>query len=209
MNIKAELPFILILKQSFRDWSPGIGNFVKDKIKRALSELPVSKKVLTNAKWLPPPEGWLKVNFDGAIFKEKSLVGIGCIIRNDKGLVMAAFTQIIPLPTSVETVEVLAACSAIGFAQELSLDQIILEDDSETCINVLSKGGWESSSFGHIIKDINFFASTFKSLSFSHTCRLGNKVAHRLARSACNFPLFHAWMEDIPLDIVPVYVSEL
>ena len=149
------------------------------------------------------------MNFDGAIFKEKSLASIGCIIRNDKGLVMAAFTQVIPLPTSVEMVEVLAARSAIGFAQELSLDQIILEGDSETCINALSKGGWESSSFGHIIKDINFFASAIRSLSFSHTRRLGNKVAHRLARSACNFPIFHAWMEDIPPDIVPVYASEL
>lgn len=40
---------------------------------------------------------------------------------------MFAFTQMIPLPTSVETVEVLAARIAIGFVQELSLDQIILE----------------------------------------------------------------------------------
>ena len=149
------------------------------------------------------------MNFDGAIFKEKSLAGIGCIIQNDKGLVMAAFTQFILLPTLVETVEVLAAHSAIGFAQELSLDQIILEGNLETCINALSKGGWESSSFGHIIKDINFFASAFRSLFFSHTRRLGNKVAHRLARSACKFPHFHAWMEDIPPDIVPVYISEL
>ena len=35
---------------------------------------------------------------------------------------MAAFTQIILLPTLVETMEVLAVRSAIGFAQELSLD---------------------------------------------------------------------------------------
>ena len=64
----------------------------------------------------------MKVNFDGVIFREKSLAGLGCIIRNKKDLVMAAFTQIIPLPTLVETMEVLAVRSAIGFAQELSLD---------------------------------------------------------------------------------------
>ena len=101
---------------------------------------------------------------------------------------MAAFTQLIPLPTSIETVEVLAARSAIGFVEELSLDQIILEGYSEITINALSKGGWESSSFEHIIKDIKAFASAFNSLSFSHTHRLGNKVAHRLARPACKFP---------------------
>ena len=142
---------------------------------RATSKLLLSPKVPTTTRWLPPLAGYLKVNFGGAIFKEKSLAGLGCIIRNDKGLVMATFTQIIPLPTSVEAVEVLAARNATGFAQELSLDQIILEGDSETTIRALSRGGWESLSFGHIIKDINFFGLAFKSLSFSHTRRLGNK----------------------------------
>ena len=80
---------------------------------------------------------------------------------------------------------------------------------SKTCINALSIGGWESSSFGHIVKDINFFASAFRGLSFSHTRRLGNKVAHRLTRSACKFPQFHAWMEDIPPDIASVYFFDL
>lgn len=176
---------------------------------RASLEPPLARKSPTTVKWLPPPMGWLKVNFDGAIFKEKNLAGIGCIIRNDKGLVMAAFTQFIPLPTSVKTVEVLAVRSTIGFAKELSLDQIILEGDPKTCINVLSIGGWESFSFGHIVKDINFFASAFRGLSFSHTHWLRNRVAHRLARSAYKFPQFHSWMEDIPLDIVSVYFSDL
>ena len=72
---------------------------------RASLEPPLAKKSPTTVKWLPPPVGWLKVNFDGAIFKGKNVAGLGCIIRNDKGLVMAAFTQSIPLPTSVETVD--------------------------------------------------------------------------------------------------------
>ena len=66
--------------------------------------------------------GWVKVNFDEATFKEKNLASLGGIIRNNKGLVMATFTQTIPLPISVEMVEVLAARNAIGLAQELSLN---------------------------------------------------------------------------------------
>ena len=50
---------------------------------------------------------------------------------------MVAFTQIILLPTSVEMVEVLATRSAIGFAQELSLNQVIFEGDLETIIKAL------------------------------------------------------------------------
>ena len=53
-------------------------------------------------KWEPPPMDWFKINFDGAVFQEKGEAGLGIIIHNDHGLIMAALTQVIPLPTSVE-----------------------------------------------------------------------------------------------------------
>nr|POF19212.1 putative ribonuclease h protein [Quercus suber] len=52
---------------------------------------PSVKKVISS-RWSPPPMGWAKINFDGATFKDKNLAGLGGVIRNDKGLVMAAFT---------------------------------------------------------------------------------------------------------------------
>ena len=88
----------------------------------------------TLVKWLPPPVGWVKVNFDGALFKECDSAGLGVIIRNDLGLVMAASTHIIPLPTSVEMVEVLAARHAICLARELQFNKVIVEGDSEVVI---------------------------------------------------------------------------
>ena len=42
---------------------------------RAAAVLPLASKIPTNDRWLPPLGGWIKVNFDGAIFREKSLVG--------------------------------------------------------------------------------------------------------------------------------------
>ena len=80
------------------------------------------------------PTDWVKINFDGAIFQAKGEAGLGAIIRNDHGLVMAALTQVTPLPTSMEMVEVLAARRALSFAQELGFDHIILEGDSDIAI---------------------------------------------------------------------------
>nr|POF26931.1 hypothetical protein CFP56_37703 [Quercus suber] len=97
---------------------------------------------------------------------------------------MATFSQIIPLPTSIEMVEVLAARSAIAFAKDLSLKQVIFEGDLETIMRPLSKGGFDSSSYGHITRDIKFLSHGFQNCSFCHTLRHGNKVAHSLARSA-------------------------
>ena len=162
-----------------------------------------------SGSWTPPPPGWLKINFDGATFKDRKLAGLGGVIRNDNGLIMAAFTQTIPLPTSVEMVEVLAARSALVLAKELCLNQVLLESDSEIIINALSNGGRDSSSYGHILLDIKLLTPAFMGVSFCHSRRQANKVAHRLARSACNFPPLQVWMEELPMEAVSVYFADL
>ena len=83
---------------------------------------------------MPPPTDLVKVNFDDAVFQESGEVGLGIIIRNDRGLFMAALTQVIPLPTSVEMVEVLAIRRALIFAKELDFDHVTLKGDSEIAV---------------------------------------------------------------------------
>ena len=103
----------------------------------------------------------------------------------------------------------LAACSAIDLAHELCLNQVQVEGDSEIIFKALSKGGMSSSSFRHIIQDIIALSSAFHCVSFCHTWRQGNRVAHSLARSACNFPPFQVWMEETALEIVSVYSDDI
>ena len=49
-------------------------------------------------KWSPPVEEYYKVNFDGAVFRGEEKAGIGVIIRNSQGMVMASISQKISLP---------------------------------------------------------------------------------------------------------------
>ena len=121
----------------------------------------------------------------------------------------AASSQTIPLPSSVEMVEVLAARNALCLARELQFDQVIVEGDSELVIKTLNSEDYSFTSFGHIIRDIKIASSTFRYLVFCHTSRQGKKVAHRLARLACNFSPFNVWMEDVPPDIATIYHLEL
>ena len=160
------------------------------------------------AKWSPPPPSWMKVNFDGATFSSKGLASLGAIIRNDQGLVMAAYKHPIPLPTSVETMKVLATHSAIYLARDLNFNKVIFEGNSEIIIKAINKGDLVSSSFGHILKDINLLSKTFHKVSFCHTHRQGNRAAHGLARMACNFSAYQVWMEDVPPDLSAVYCSD-
>lgn len=90
--------------------------------------------------WTTPDANGFKINFDGAIFADRDRAGIGVVIRNDVGMIMASLTQQIPLPTSVIEVEALAARRALELALELGFDDIILEGDFELLIKNLKNG---------------------------------------------------------------------
>ena len=122
---------------------------------------------------------------------------------------MAALTQVIPLPTSMEMVEVLAARRALIFASELSFDQIILEGDFDTAIRAMKSDVFSAASFGLIRSDIKALASHFRHVAFSHTRRQGNKVVHNLARAACNFHPLCTWIEEIPVFSTVDYLAEI
>ena len=44
-------------------------------------------------KWKPPDTDYFKVNFDGAMFDDTNEAGIGVIIRNNHGEVMASLSE--------------------------------------------------------------------------------------------------------------------
>ena len=172
---------------------------------------PIHTKIPRTARsvrWHPPPSGLIKVNFDGAFFVEENKVGLGIIICNDNRLVMAALTQQIPLPASVEMVEVLAARHALWFAKELGFQRLVVESVSEVIINSINGGNMTQFEFGHILQDITFLCSFLSHVSFQHIKREGNCVAHRLARRAITNPL-DVWMKSVPLDMIDVYNFDL
>ena len=121
---------------------------------------------------------------------------------------MATLTQIIPLPTSVEMVEVLAAGRALCFAKELGFDHIILEGDSEIAIRAMNSESYSTTYFGHILSDIKALSPHFRKLVFRHICRQGNIVAHSLAMVACNFHPLYTWIEEVLVSSVDVCLAE-
>ena len=56
------------------------------------------------------------MNFDGAIFDKDNNAGLGVVIRNNEGLVLASLSQLIPLPPTVIEVETLTARRALEVA---------------------------------------------------------------------------------------------
>lgn len=121
---------------------------------------------------------------------------------------MAALSQQISLPASMEMVEVLAARRALIFAKELGFDKVILEGDFEITINSINGGHMDYSFLGHVLQDIKYLFSSFSHVSVKHINREWYYVAHKLARRVVRCP-FLVWTESVPPDIFYVYKHDL
>ena len=161
------------------------------------SQTSQATKPSARSKWKPPIPDRYKVNFDGAIFSETNEAGLGAIIRNHRGEVMASLCQRIPYPHSVAAVEASAARAAVNLVLELGFREADIEGDSLEIINALLQDSSSFTLYGHLITDTNNTARHLNSFQFLHVKREDNMVAHSLAKRA---PL-EVWMESVPPDL--------
>ena len=90
------------------------------------------------ARWLPPPQDFFKINYDGAVFPDENRSGVGVMIRNNLGLVIASLVQQLPQAYQAVEVEAMAACRAMEFGREIGVAKVIVEGDSATVVKALS-----------------------------------------------------------------------
>ena len=155
----------------------------------------------TTVNWRPPNRCEYKTNFDGAMFSDTGEAGIGVVIRNRDGEVMAALSEKIPQPASVTMLELLATRRAAIFIHEVGLRNSVFEGDSETVIKALQNGDKFQTAFGHICRDTLLYVKALQSFNFSHTHRQGNCVADALVKKARYCSSLTVWMESVPPNI--------
>ena len=143
------------------------------------------------------------------MFKDEDRAGIGVVVRDSLGLVLASLSQNIPLPHSVVNLETQAACRALEFSLKLGFDKAILEGDSMIVMTALRDPSPSLASFGLLVQDAQWMARLFTCISFQHVGRVGNNVAHNLARHARHVTGFSVWMEDVPIQVFTAYQADL
>ncbi|XVF79161.1 hypothetical protein PTKIN_Ptkin14bG0197700 [Pterospermum kingtungense] len=65
--------------------------------------------------WVPPPESYYKVNFDGSLHEQNRIGGIGVIVRNSSGEVMGALARPPQWFHDPMQIEALSAVTAVQF----------------------------------------------------------------------------------------------
>ena len=77
------------------------------------------QEVLQHSVWVPPPSGLYKINVDGALFPTKKLAGIGVVIRDQQGRLLAALCRKIRAQMRALEVEAKAYEAGVLLARHL------------------------------------------------------------------------------------------
>jgi hypothetical protein len=148
--------------------------------------------------WQKPPNGRWKINWDAAIHKEAMQMGVGVIIRDEFGSVVAAQSKLFPFITDPTTADVVAASFAVLLDREVGGRQIILEGDSSVVVSALKEEGSCSRVYGQLVDDIKAVLAHFLIVEIVYVQRDLNKGAHVLAKCAISQLLDKVWIKDCP-----------
>ncbi|KAA3461445.1 Polynucleotidyl transferase, Ribonuclease H fold [Gossypium australe] len=127
-------------------------------------------------KWVPPPQGWVKVNVDAGIFVTKNRTVLGFIIRNEEGFIMGSGFKGHHLTRLVMIAEAMTVLHGFQFALDLGFTKVILESDSRL-----------------IVQNIQ---------------QISNRTSHAMAVERLQNEADLLWVEDAPLKVVEVVVSD-
>ena len=126
------------------------------------------------------------MNVDGIVFSKRKQAGVGVVIRDEVGQVIAALCQKLfaplgPLETEAKAMEV-----GVKFATDVGVWDVLFESDSLVLNNAIHGLNEAAPSVQNVVKGILQSAQGFRTFAFSHTKRQGNVSAHTVAQHAVN-----------------------
>ncbi|XP_023871669.1 uncharacterized protein LOC111984279 [Quercus suber] len=144
------------------------------------------------AVWQPPKPPWYKANMDGATFEQQKEVGIGVVIRDHHGIVVAALSKKLTAPLGALETEAKAMEEAVEFAWNIGIRDCVFESDAQIVTNAMLRLAEPPSSIDNIIAGAMSHLHKFWTVQFCHVQRSGNKAAHALAQFARGVSSLHA-----------------
>ncbi|KAJ4719007.1 Ribonuclease H-like domain containing protein [Melia azedarach] len=140
------------------------------------------------------------MNVDGVVNLEQGLIGLGAVVRNEKGEVLATATWRHIFPNDVEFVEALTIYEGLKLALSVRLHPLLIESDSKNMVDLILG---KSKSF----YEIRWLNSKIQAVTNVVRClvqfvpKACNMVADRLTKLALLYPDNCVWLEEAPLEL--------
>ncbi|KAL5541281.1 hypothetical protein UlMin_042503 [Ulmus minor] len=143
--------------------------------------------------WEAPVMGTVKVNTDAAWCSQKKKFGLGAVIRDSAGSVLASVATPVYAPVTVAVAEGWALERGATLARQMGFSVVSLESDCLEVIKALVQQTKFKSELGHVLDNISDVCNSFDKHIFLYTPRSGNQVAHNLAKIALAIDYEQTW----------------
>lgn len=174
----------------------------------AVSDPSPSLEVPSSA-WTPPSSSHLfKVNVASVLFKERQEVGIGVIVRNSQGVVLAATSEKISSEGDWLWSSAISLLKSLKLLLSIGFFTVEIECNNSYLVSLLNSGKDFFTETGWIIEDIRELLPSFYSISFKSIPKLCNHVALALASFSKEKDEQSVWLEDCPPFLFPIVSAD-
>ncbi len=161
-------------------------------------------------KWKAPAGGWLKLNWGAVVNERLKRIGIRIIVRDEKGVFVAAMAKVLPSLYDPSVAEALAAWHAVCMCAAKGFHKIVVEGVSSAMVSAPNNSLPNWSSFGKLIEDIKVKAKCLQQVEFTLVKRDANLLAISLVKFAISQLLDDLWIEEcLPLSSLLYLLSKL
>ncbi|XP_075649680.1 uncharacterized protein LOC142620153 [Castanea sativa] len=132
------------------------------------------------------------------VFPTLKAIGIGVIIRDHEGSVIAALSKHLALPLGPLEAEAKAMDEAVLFAWDVGIREAIFETDSSVVSDAIAGSTTPPVSIVDITAGTLLWLRDFRCTQIQHVRQQANKPAHTLAHHAKGITYFMMWTEECP-----------
>nr|GMD22618.1 uncharacterized protein LOC109164833 [Ipomoea batatas] len=159
------------VKSHFSEWTS-----VNEK---EVANTPTQQHFIT--KWEKPNSGWVKINVDGAADTQRRRMGIGWLIRDDKGAFLKVRSALLLGIYTPSKAEAMGLREILSWLKNQNLTHFHIEFGSLQVVKGLSSKPFDSS-FDLLLLNVKDLLSIFPNAYILFVKRSGDRVAHLLAK---------------------------
>ncbi|KAM6558713.1 hypothetical protein CsatA_027952 [Cannabis sativa] len=158
--------------------------------------------------WQPPTPNGFKLNVDAAVNSVTKVLGVGALVRDHDGQVIAALSKPTQGCFRSDEMEAKALFHSLNWALQQQLHITHIGTDALRVFHALTTTSIDLSSFSDLILDVRCLLSFFPEARVSHVKRNANHAAHGLAKHALELDQDVCWLGEIPYPIFTTVVNE-
>ncbi|WCJ35675.1 hypothetical protein M5689_016919 [Euphorbia peplus] len=148
--------------------------------------------------WRKPDIGWVKLNTDGSIDREKA--GLGGLLRDYNGNPVCAFVSKVYLD-DIFLVELYAIWKGLVLAQGLGVKVVWVESDSMSAVKTINRKQFHNGKADKYLEHIWGLLKKFDKQQVSHSWRETNRAADYLSKMVLETDDVILWPCDFPLSL--------